>query len=78
MPSGAAIQHMEDDVFMHEEKITFHLLIESVWKVYAAGVTGAGLSPSTAYAAGMDNFWNKVEDSLGDSDSLEEPSHGMV
>ena len=78
MPSGAAIQHVEDNVFVHEEKIALHLLVESVWNVYTASVARAGLCPGAAHAASVDNFWNKVEDSLGDSDSLKEPSHGMV
>ena len=49
VPSCASVQHMEDDELMHEEKITFDLLVEGVGEIHTASIARAKLGPLSAY-----------------------------
>ena len=61
MPSGAAINHVEDDVFVHEQQVALDLLVEGVRNSYIAGVGRTRSLPFPAYWTGVDDLWDELE-----------------
>ena len=75
MPTCATVQHVEDDVLVHEEEVAFHLLVELVCKFRAADVCRSWASPLPAYRAAVHNVWNHVQNFVGYANSFEESAH---
>ena len=78
VPAGASIKHMEDDVLVHEQEVTFYLLVELVRNIHAAGVAGSWLRPGSANTAGVYNLGDEVQNFLRDSYSSQESRHGVL
>ena len=78
VPPCAPIQHVEYDVFVHKQQVTFHLVVEFVGEFNTAHVVWAWLGPFSADFARLHDFGDKLENSLGYPYSLKEPTHDMV
>ena len=61
MPSGAAINHMEDDVLLHEQQVALDLLVEGVRNFNTAGIRRTLFLPLSADRTGVDNLGNELE-----------------
>ena len=78
VPTSTSIDHVEDDILVHEKEVTLYLLIELVRNVHATGVARSGLRPCPANAASVYYLWYKVQDLLRYSYSLQEPLHRVL
>ena len=67
MPSSASADHVEDDVSADKEQVTLNLVIELVRNLHTADVVWARFSPLTADFACLNNFWDELQDSFGNS-----------
>ena len=75
MPPCATVEHMEDDVFVDEQKIALELLVESVRDIHTAHVVWAWRCPHAAHLAGVTYFRDQIENSIRDSDSFQKATH---
>ncbi len=60
VPTGATINHVENNAFAYEDKVTFNLLIELVSTVNTTNTRGSGSFPFTANGTGVHNFRNEL------------------
>ena len=77
MPSCTSADHVEDDVLANEKQVTFNLVVELIWDVHTADVVRAWLSPLTADFACLNDFWNELQGSIGDSCTIQEALRDM-
>ena len=77
MPSCASVQHVKDDVLLHEKQVTFNLSIESVGHVSAANVVGSGFAPLSTYPARLHCLRDEFKHLVVDSDTFQESPHGL-
>ena len=75
MPPGAPAQEMQDNVLVHEEEITLHLLVEAVGNVDTADVTGSWLGPHPTDPTSLHYLRDEIQHLLSHSNSLEKALH---
>ena len=77
MPSGASADRVENDTLANEKQVAFNLIVESVRDIHTAEVVRAWLSPPTADFARLKDFWNELQNSFGNSCTIQESLHDM-
>ena len=77
MPSGASADHAEDDELANEKQVTFNLVVEFIRDVHTADVVRAWLGRFTADFACLNDFWNELQGSFGDSCTIHEALRDM-
>ena len=78
MPPSAPVQHVENNILMNEEKVTFHLLVKLIRYLNAACVARPGLLPLSADSTGLHYLWDEIEDFLRNPNSFQEAFHGVL
>jgi hypothetical protein len=78
MPSGAAVNHVEDDVLVYEQQVALHLCIERVCYLDVAGVAWPRARPFSAYLASLGDLRKHVQHVLGNATPLQHAAHGVM
>ena len=60
VPAYAAIYHVENNVFVDKQQISFNLFVELIRKVYIGLVVWARFGPGSTDAAGITYLWTEI------------------
>jgi hypothetical protein len=77
IPYGASADHVEDDTLADEKQVTFNLVVEFVRNVHTADVVRAWFSPLATDLACLNDFWDELQNSLGNSCAIQTSLHDM-
>ena len=77
MPSGASADHVEDDILANKKHVTYNLVIELVRDVHTADVVRAWFSPLAADFACLNDLWDELQNSLGNSCTIQKSLHDI-
>ena len=61
----------------NEKQVEFNLVVELVWDVNTADVVRAWVSPLTADFACLNDFWDELQYSFGNSNAIQKSFHDM-
>jgi hypothetical protein len=78
VPTGASIDHVEDDVLVDKDEVAFDLRVEGVRYFNVASVGGARFGPLAANSAGLANLWYHLQHMVCYSTSLKHSPHHVV
>ena len=74
----ASINHVEDNIFMDEHKVTFNLVVEFVRYLYTANIVWARLGPFSTNTASLHNIGKHIKDPICNTNPIQEATHDML
>jgi hypothetical protein len=78
VPTGASVDHVEDDVLVDKYQITLDLCIERVCHFHVTRVRRPGFSQFPAKTARLGDLRQHVQYVIGNSAALEHLAHRVV